>query len=634
MSGRQLSLSIDLGGEQILLERVEAAEALARPFVVTVDLYSTLGEIDLLPHLGKPAAVKVLEDDELMRYFHGIVVEGEYLAERTEGYHYRLVLRPWTHLLSQNRDFAIFQDKTTIDIVKQVFAAYGFAHVDYGKISTTPRMRGYCVQYGESDFAFVTRLLEEEGYYYYFEHGEDRHTLVLADTPQSHSPGPVASLIYNPNAAVVGNSGAAARSAGGAKRYLERWNERVATGAETKVTLRDFDFEKPQKPVETVANAPGVHPLDSLEVYDWPGRYIKPADGTHSSKVALEARRAGRQTYSGESQLASLSCGAKLSVAQHPMGRFNRGYLISRTHHLLSAEIHRSSSGGGGAHSVHFEAVPDNVPWHAPQVSPRPTVRGPETAIVTGPPGEEIFTDEYGRVKIRFHWDRSGSPGEKSTCWIRVSQTGGLGNIILPRVGHEVIVDFLDGDPDRPIIVGRVFNKDHMPVYPLPANKTRALWRTKRYGQPGSYGAAKSLDTGAPGANELRFEDKGGKEEVFLHAERDMNIRVRHSETHHIGLDQAIDIGGSRTVKIKETDANTVGKSITVYAGTTIEIEAKKSITFKVGKTKMVLDPTSVTIETTRIKVEAKATADIKSPMTTVKGDGMLTLKGGVTMIN
>jgi type VI secretion system secreted protein VgrG len=190
----------------------------------------------------------------------------------------------------------------------------------------------------------------------------------------------------------------------------------------------------------------------------------------------------------------------------------------------------------------------------------------PETAIVTGPKGEEIYTDEYGRVKVRFHWDRSSTEGDKSTCWIRVSQTGGLGNVILPRVGHEVIIDFLDGNPDRPVVVGRVFNKENMPIYPLPDNKTRALWRTKRYGDAGSYGAAKSLDTGAPGANELRFEDKGGKEEVFLHAERDMTLRVRHSESHNIGLDQSIDIGGSRDVKIQETDSNDVGKSIKISA--------------------------------------------------------------------
>jgi type VI secretion system secreted protein VgrG len=631
---RQISLSIDLGGEQIQVERAEVIEALGRPFAISIDLYATLGEIDLLPHLGKAATISVSEDDVFMRYFHGIVVEGEYLSEQTEGFHYRIVLRPWTFLLSQNRDFAIFQDKTTIDIIKLVLSTSTFADIDYSGATTPQRLRPYCVQYGESDFGFISRLLEEEGYYYYFKHEAARHTLMLCDSPQSHDPGKPATLEFNAGAASIRNSSSAARFEAGSS-FIDRWNERVATTAESKVTLRDFNFESPQKPIEKVTTAKDDHDLDDLEIFDWPGRFLfeDVGDADRLSKVVLDARRAGRQTYSAEAQQMSLTCGNTFDLTQHPTARFNRGYLITRTHHLLSAEANRSG-GGGGAQIVHFEAVPDDVQWKSPQLSPRPVVRGPETAIITGPKGEEIYTDPYGRVKVRFHWDRSNTDGDKSTCWIRVSQTGGLGNIVLPRVGHEVIVDFLDGDPDRPVVVGRVFNKENMPIYPLPDNKTRALWRTKRYGDTGSYGAAKSLDTGAPGANELRFEDKGGKEEVFLHAERDMTLRVRHSESHNIGLDQSIDIGGSRDVKIKETDSNDVGKSIKIKAGTTIEIEAGTSITLKVGQTSIVLDQTSVTVKTTMLKMEAQATADIKSPMTTVKGDGMLTLKGGVTMIN
>jgi type VI secretion system secreted protein VgrG len=631
-ASRQISLAIDLGGEQIQIERAEVIESLGRPFVISLDLFATLGEIDLLPHLGKAATISVYEDDFFMRYFHGIVVEGEYLSERTEGFHYRIVMRPWTFLLSQNRDFAIFQEMTTLDIIKKVLSTSQFADVDYAHATSPQRQRPYCVQYGESDFAFISRLLEEDGYYYYFEHAKDKHTLVLCDSPQSHAAGKAASLEFNPTARSIRNSGSDLRFES-SSLFVDRWNERVATTAETKVTLRDFDFEKPKQPLEKVSTAKEDHDLDALEIFDWPGRFLVDQDGERLSKVMLGARRASRQTYTGESQQMSLACGTTFTLTKHPTGRFNHGYLITRTHHLLSAEAQRTG-GGGGNQIVHFEAVPDDVEWQAPQLSPRPVVRGPETAIVTGPKGEEIYTDEYGRVKVRFHWDRSSTEGDKSTCWIRVSQTGGLGNVILPRVGHEVIIDFLDGNPDRPVVVGRVFNKENMPIYPLPDNKTRALWRTKRYGDAGSYGAAKSLDTGAPGANELRFEDKGGKEEVFLHAERDMTLRVRHSESHNIGLDQSIDIGGSRDVKIQETDSNDVGKSIKISAGTTIEVEAQTSITFKVGQTSIVLDQTSVTLKTTMLKMEAQATADVKSPMTTVKGDGMLTLKGGITMIN
>jgi type VI secretion system secreted protein VgrG len=632
MAGRQTKLSIDLGGEQILLHRVESVEGLSRAFQISVDLYSSLSELDLLPHLGKPGGIKVSEDDELSRYFSGIITEGEYLSETRSGFHYRLILRPWTHLLSHNRDFAIFQDKTTIDIIKTVLSRSAFAHIDFSGVTISLPVRPYTVQYGESDFAFISRLMEQEGLYYFFAHGRDRHTMMVCDAPAAHKPSRHPSLIYNPDAANVGNADSALRAAA-QRHYVNRWHERVITGGEAKVTMRDFDFEKPQKPVETKSQAEGNHPLDALEVYHWPGGYKNEADGKRFGKVLLDSRRAERQSYGGETQQASIAAGYKVKLAKHPNERFNQEYLVTRAHHVISAETYASGEAGGN-HMVVFEAVPAKTQWRAPMATPRPVVRGPETAIVTGPPGEEIYTDEFGRVKVRFHWDRAGTPGEKSTCWIRVSQTGGLGNIILPRVGHEVLVDFIGGDPDRPLVVGRVFNKEQMPIYKLPDHKTRALWRTKTYGQQGSYGAAMSLDTGAPRANELRFEDKGGKEEVFLHAERDMNLRVRHKESHHIGLDQEIKIGGSRNARIEQTDTLDVGKSIKVTAGTTIEMTAATSITLKCGQSTIKIDPTSVTIQTVKLKVQAQATADVKSPMTTVKGDAMLTLKGGMTMIN
>jgi type VI secretion system secreted protein VgrG len=632
MVSRQTRLSIDLGGEQVLLHRIESVEGLSRAFQITVDLYSSLAELDLLPHLGKVGGISVAEDGELSRYFNGIVTEGEYLSETRHGFQYRLVLRPWTHLLSHNSEFAIFQDKTTIDIIKSVLSHSTFAHIDFSGVTTTLPVRPYTVQYGESDFGFISRLMEQDGLYYYFAHGPERHTMMVCDAPAAHKASKHPTLIYNPDAASVGNVDSAVRGTT-QRNFVSRWHERVITGGESKVTMRDFDFEKPQKPVETKAQAEGSHPLDALEVYQWPGRYKNESEGKRFGKVLLDSRRAERQTYGGETQLASVTAGFKLKLAKHPNGRFNQEYLITRAHHVISAETYGSGDAEGG-HAVVFEAVPAKSQWRAPLATPRPVVQGPETAIVTGPPGEEIYTDEFGRVKVRFHWDRAGTPGEKSTCWIRVSQTGGLGNIILPRVGHEVLVDFIGGDPDRPLVVGRVFNKEQMPIYKLPDHKTRALWRTKTYGQQGNYGAAKSLDTGAPRANELRFEDKGGKEEVFLHAERDMNLRVRHKESHHIGLDQEVKIGGSRKVRIDQTDTLDVGKSIKVTAGTTVEITAATSITLKCGQSTIKIDPTSVTIKTVQLKLQAQATADIKSPMTTVKGDATLTLKGGMTMIN
>lgn len=658
-SSRETSLSINLGGEQVLLERVEANETLARPFEVRVDIISELGELDLLPHLGKGASVSVSRDGELERHFHGILAEALYLKESTEGLHYRLFLRPWTHFLAHNRDFAIYQDLDALEIIKRVFNEAGASDVDYTRLGRSRSVRTYCVQYGESDFAFVSRLMEEEGIYYFYRHQADRHVMVLCDSPSSHAVGEPASLVYNPLTVSVFNVGSAQRSGDSRNLYVQSWIERVATGAEAKATYRDFNFERPERAVEAVAESGGTHPNDGQEVYRYPGGHADEGTGRALSRIALDALRAERRSYVGQSQASALSCGAKVSIAEHPAGRLNATYLITRTFHSITSESYRTGPvEEEEPFNVVIDAIPADVTWQAPQTTPKPIVHGLETAIVTGPDGEEIFTDEYGRVKVRFHWDRGDTPGEKSTCWIRVSQTGGLGNIILPRVGHEVLVDFLSGDPNRPIVVGRVFNKSHMPIYPLPDNKTVALWRTKRYGQTGNYGPARDLDTGKPGANELRFEDKGGSEEVFLHAERDMNTRVRHKESHHVGRDQQImvghdraeevgnneklkvganqteEVGKNRKVRIGQNDELQIGGKLKVKAGTTIEIEAGTSITLKVGSTTVKLDSTSIKLDSMMIKATGKATVDVKSPMTTVKGDGMLTLKGGLTLIN
>lgn len=657
MAAKRLSeMSIDLGDEQIVLERLESMEALSGQFSIMVDVISPL-ELDLHPHLGKPCGLKILEDDELLRYFHGLLVSGEYVQESSAGHHYRLTLRPWSWFLSQNRQMAIFQDLTAVDIIKRVFGAAGIADYEL-RLSRQYDIRLYCVQYQESDFAFASRLMEEEGIYYFFRHEAGAHILVLCDSPNAHQPGKPDRLEFNPNSVSVFAADSAKRRSHG-KFYLHSWTERVSTGAEARVAIRDFDFTSPDQPLSAEYAAEGGHAWDDREVFHYPGNYAheKTGRGTQEqfgrarSRSMLEARRAQRRVFTGTSQAAGITCGMTTMVGNHPVGRMNGSYLVTSTYHNIASETYRSGHGGGEtSFNVRFEAIPADTPFQAPAITPRPVVQGLESAIVTGPGGEEIYTDEYGRVKVQFHWDRQGQRDEKTTCWIRVSQTGGLGNVILPRVGHEVLVDFLMGDPDRPVVVGRVFNQSHMPIYPLPEHKTRALWRTKRYGQTGSYPEARGLDSGAPGVNELRFEDKGGKEEVFLHAERDMNTRIRFDETHHVGHDQGIMVGRNRdeevgkkeTVKIGTSQTGTigtdrktkVGKTDTLSVGTDLKITAGKSIEITVGASKIKMDPTSITITSPTIKIEGKATVDVKSVMTTVNASGILTLKGSLTKIN
>ncbi|WP_295527181.1 type VI secretion system Vgr family protein [Novosphingobium sp. Chol11] len=675
---RQVKLKVDAGDEQVELIRVEAAEALSQHFHLAIDVLAPLGEIDWLPHLGKPAAVTVYEDDELQRYFHGVVVDCAFIREITGigkdaddagGWVYRLTLRPKAFLHEQGKSFRIFQNKTVKDILQNMFERCGI-DVDYDRLDGGTRMRSYCVQYGESDFGFISRLMEEEGIYYYYEHSREKHDLVLCSSPSAHAQVAMA-MTYNPVASAVAIVDSAARSAGAHKQFITSWHERVSTGGEAKVTMRDFDFIQPHQPLEVASDAERAHPEDAVEVYAYPGRFYKKNDGTDLSQVVLEARRANRRTFSGESRVGSIACGLMFHLVDHPFARFNDKYLITHVHHSIASELYRSGVEQDGAHLVSFEAIPGNVQWRAPLTTRRPVVAGPETAIVTGPDGEQIHTDKYGRVQVRFHWDRldvQKGNNEGESCWIRVSQTGGLGNIILPRVGQEVLVDFINGDPDRPIVVGRVFNESHMPVYALPAGKTKAVWRTERYKEPAAYPGAEKLEIKQEPVNEIRLDDQGGKEEFFMYAQRDMNTWIEYDEKHHLGHDQSIKVGNDRTVYVKNNETNTVeenrkttinltdsleiknklttkvtagdeerniSNNQTIEVGNEILIKAAKKLTLKVGESSITMDPTSITIKTVTLKMEGSLLAELKSALNTkVEGSAMLTLKGGMVMIN
>ncbi len=648
---RLTQMAIDVGDEQVVLERIRSSERLSTPFEVLADIISPL-EIDLQPHLGKPAGLAVLEDGELLRRFHGLVTAGEYVKETQSGHHYRLSIRPWTFYLDQNRQMAIYQDKTVVQIVKQVFENAGVQDVDYTRLVQPRIPRGYTVQYRESDFAFVSRLMEEEGIYYFFRHDADRHVMILCEGPASHQPGKPLRLKYNANSVSVFTADSKSRF-GAQGDYLQTWIERVASTAEAKVTVRDFDFESPDQPLSAEASGEGAHPRDDREIFVYPGRYTREKTGRGDQEqtgrdrgqALLDAQRAGRRTFTGTSQATGLTTGYRVDVEEHPAARMNGSYLITSAEHSIAAESYRSGrQDDEDSYNVKFEAIPADTVFRPRLETPRPRVQGLESAIVTGPPGETIYTDEYGRVKVRFHWDRADTPGERSTCWIRVSQTGGLGNVILPRVGHEVLVDFLDGDPDRPLVVGRVFNKAHMPVYDLPANKTRAVWRTLTYGPSGDYPETQALDSGTNRtSNEIRFEDKGGQEELFIHAERDMNSRVRFDESRHVGHNQDRQVGLDRTTKVGRDDTKTIGRDRTTHVvgkdgllvDGTLSIESKTSITLRVGNSVIVMEPGGIRIQSPHVEVQATTEAIVNGGAETrINGTAKLVLNGAITEIN
>ncbi len=640
-------MRIDVGDEQVVLERIEASERLSRPFTIVADIIAPL-ELDLQPHLGGPAALDLLEDDQVLRHFHGRVVAGDYLKESPTGHHYRLTIEPWTYFLAQNRAMKIFQDLTAVEIIKQVIDGAGISDVDYSKLSKSRVRRTYTAQYKESDFAFISRLMEEEGIYYFFRHEAARHVMVLCESPAAHVPGTPPTLQYKPTSVSVFATDSTQRFTD-QKYALQTWTERVSTGGEAKVTTRDFDFESPEQPLSADHAAPGSHPGDAQEVYLYPGRYRQEKTGraeqektgAERGQTLLEGLRAQRRRLAGTSQAGGLSCGYLMTVEQHPVGRMNGRFLIAATFHSIAAETYRTGQRDDEmVFNVRVEAIPADTPFRAPQSTPKP-VAHVDTAIVSGPAGEKIYTDEYGRVKARLNWDRANTPGEKASCWMRVDQNGGLGNIDIPRTGEQVRIGYEDDDPDKPYVKGRLFNKANMPIYDLPANKTRTVFRSSTYGQPGPYPDSRPLDTGAPNANEIRLEDAGGKEEFFVHANRDMNTRVRFKETHHVGNDQqhivghdrSAEVGRNETKKVGQHRDVTIGQTDHLKVGQTLLIEAGTSITLQVGQSSIVIDAMGIHLSASTITATAGMELGLHGPQSEFTGT-LMTINGNLIKIN
>lgn len=664
----RLSLTLGGGGEQLKPVRIDAHEGLSQPFAVSVEVLAQV-EIELLPNLGKVASIECLIDGERVRYFHGRVIDAAFLAEQAgAGFVYRLTLGPTAHYHEQGSNYRIFQNMKVIAIVERVLGQCG---IDY-KIDAGggQRMLPYCVQYGESDFAFVCRLLEEEGLYYFYRHTAGSHVMTICDKTSGHPELPVGSLHFNPTSGTVAVVDSRMREWQTVGTYVQKWQEVATSGAEKCVTFRDFDFTKP-KTVPTEAVQDRIHEQDEIEVYCWPGRYYQEADGNHLAAVLLESRRAQRLRYEAQCEYAGIQAGFRFKLTGDAHERFlNRKYLIISCRMQLTDEQYRSGTSGGGT-LVEFTAIPETVQFRAPIVTPRPLVRGPETAIVTGSPNEEIHVDEYGRIKVHFHWDRYGAQDDTSSCWIRVAQFGALGTFDHPRVGEEVLIEFINGNPDRPIVVGRVYNEAHRPIYALPARKTMAVWRSKTYKKDGfvQYPDAVPIDVDRDckrGGNEIRIDDATDEPQIFVYAEKDMKTRISYCESHKVGKDVDIFVGKNRTEEVGEDEKITIvghrneevkktetvkvigDRSVQIISneklavtGTiqnssqkTIEITALESITLKVGTSKIVIDQGSITLDTTILQLKGQGMAMLTSPMTTVKGDGMLTARGGLVMIN
>ncbi|AUX43472.1 type IV secretion protein Rhs [Sorangium cellulosum] len=535
------ALSIDGVSAALSVASFEGSEGISELYAFQIEVTTPQGDLDPEGIIGAKATLTITTAEQAPRYVGGIVshIEAGELTDRSAVY--RVSLVPAVFRLLYRHDARIFQEKTAAEIIEAVFAAAavdGYRLALQGSYTT----REYSVQYRESDWAFVSRLMEQEGMFYYFEHGEDAHTLVIADAKQYVDIVAPETVAYRPPL------GAMARGES-VSRFV--FGRELRPG---KVSVTDFNFKKPG--LSLMSTAAGAAESE-LEVYDYPGEFELPDGGAALSKVRLGEWEAFRRWGAGESGCARLTPGYAFTLSEHPRDAMNRRYLVTRVHHTGVAPQMADTREIVKSYENRFEIIPDDVLFRPPRRTPRPFMRGVQTAIVTGPSGEEIHVDEHGRVKVQFHWDRAGKRDEKSSCWIRVSQVwagAGYGAMWIPRIGHEVVVDFLEGDPDRPLIVGRVYHGLNVPPYPLPAEKTKSTLRSNS-----------SPDSG--GSNELRFEDKLGAEEVYLHAQKDWNIRVENDKTQEVGHDEQLSVGNDRKKKVERNQSEDVGNDKSINVG-------------------------------------------------------------------
>lgn len=586
------ALGSGTGEGALLVRSATVTERLGRLYEMDLELLSTDEAIDFDKVLGHDMTLTVSLEDGSPRHFHGYVNHLSQGGRLGRYAIYKMRAVPWTWFLTRTQDCKIFQNATAPNIIKEVFRDLGFGDVK-DSLTKTYRSREYCVQYRETDFNFVQRLMEEEGIYYFFTHTEKGHKLVLADSYSGHATYPgYESIDYYPPSDNESRE----------KDHIHEWNTTrdIQSG---KFVITDYDFTKPRAPLQTQYVQKRTAVNTEGEMFDYPGGYAVVGDGDHYARTKLESLQSQYERTTGIGNARGLAVGSLFKLQGYPRKDQNREYLVvGAVYQLHGGDFESGTQGADEDFTVNFEAISSKEPFRTEMVTPKPTVGGPQTAVVTGPGGEEIFTDKYGRVKVKFFWDRGPEKTDKSSCWIRVSQIWAGKNwgwMSIPRMGQEVVVDFLEGDPDQPLITGRVYNQDNMPPWELPANKTQSGIMTRS-----------TLSGTAANFNALRFEDKKGSEQLFIHAEKNQDIEVENDETHWVGHDRTKTIDHDETVHVKHDRTETVDNNETISVGAnrtetvgsneSISIGSNQSITVGASRTEDVASNETVTVGSNR----------------------------------
>ena len=621
---------VGLGSDALLIIDFSGTEYISRPFSFEIDVLSS--ELDITPEqiIGKEVTVTIKGEQD--RYFHGYIhsfVFGE--VEENNLRHYQLTMAPWLWFLSQTNNHRIFQHKNTKEIVSQIFQDLGFNDFEFRAQGGAPRE--YCIQHNESDLDFVTRLLAEDGISYFFQHQQGKHQLILVDQHHAYEP-----CAENQLECSHGSN---------PKAQISRWQHHhyFKKGL---WSLNDYDFKTSQKDLESQTNSLSQFKDNKkFEHYEYPGLYGSDL-GTNLTKMRMEAEEAQRHSVKGQSNYKSLYAGGMFSLVKHTTSTEKGKYVLTSISHKASEKSYTVGQSAEATYVNYFTCVPDSV-YIRPQPRQRPVMRGPQTAIVVGPAGEEIYVDEFGRIKVQFIWDREGKKDENSSCFLRVAQTWAgkkWGASFIPRIGHEVIVDFFDGDPDRPYVSGSMYNGQNLPPY---SSKTQSGIKS-RSTKGGS----------ASNFNEIRFDDKKGAEQVYIHAEKnqdnvvenDETTNVGHDRTESVGNDEKINIGGNRVETVSKNEAVTISiaKALTIGAAYQVSVGAAKNETVglssseqvglikdvRAGKSINLVAVKDISISTGASSIVLKSNGEIKIDCKKLQlnGSDNVTITGGIVDIN
>ncbi|APZ05194.1 type IV secretion protein Rhs [Kosakonia cowanii JCM 10956 = DSM 18146] len=598
-------ITVQLPAEGLLFWKISGREALSEAFSFTLQLLGTDARMDRSQLLGKPVTVTLpTQGLSGSRYLNGKITRVAVSAVELSGTRYavyQLTVESDLWPMKRDRNLRIFQGQTVPQIVKTLLGEYQVNIED--KLTGSYRTWEYCVQYQESSFDFISRLMELEGIAYHFKHEADKHTLVLTDAATQHQPFSGYEFIpYHQTP-----SGGSTDEEGISQWALE---DSVTPGI---YSLDDYDFRKPNAWLFQARQNPNSPSPGTIDVYDWPGRFVEHGHGEFYARIRQERWQVEHQQIEGTATAIGIAPGCTFQLTNAAFFNDNGEYLVTAAHYNFEENRYASGADSQTVHRIDFSVIPSSVVFRPPQHTPWPRTYGPQTARVVGPQGESIWTDKYGRIKVKFHWDRLAKGDDTSSCWVRVSSAWagqGYGGVQIPRVGDEVVIDFINGDPDRPIVTGRVYNEASMPPWALPAAATQMGFLSR------------SKDGSVDNANALRFEDKAGEEQVWIQAERNLDTHVKNDETRSVGGSQTVNITRDHSGKVAGTHFQAtqlshdevIGGDFTQKVQGNLTLASGSSIKLVTGQSALILGANgTVTLQCNDFKIDALGSGQINT---------------------